>query len=97
MRDMVCKGICIRHKALKPVGDGRYATGQKRCQVCEVFLNWNGLWCPCCGYRLRTKPRNIKYKAKLHEDKKVKEIQEQLLLKEDQQQRVAAIKLMDKR
>jgi hypothetical protein len=97
MRDMVCKGICIRHKALKPVGDGRYATGQKRCQVCEVFLNWNGLWCPCCGYRLRTKPRNIKYKAKLHENKKVKEIQEQLLLKEDQQQRVAAIKLMDKR
>ena len=97
MRDMVCKGICIRHKALKPVGDGRYATGQKRCQVCEMFLNWNGLWCPCCGYRLRTKPRNIKYKAKLHEDKKVKEIQEQLLLKEDQQQRVAAIKLMDKR
>ena len=97
MRDMVCKGICIRHKALKPVGDGRYATGQKRCQVCEMFLNWNGLWCPCCGYRLRTKPRNIKYKAKLHEDKKVKEIQEQLLLKEDQQQRVAAIRLMDKR
>jgi hypothetical protein len=96
MRDMVCKGICIRHKALKPVGDGRYATGQKRCQVCEMFLNWNGLWCPCCGYRLRTKPRNIKYKAKLHENKKVKEIQEQLLLKEDQQQRVASIRLMDK-
>jgi len=23
------------------------------------------LWCPCCGYRLRTKPRNLKYKAKL--------------------------------
>lgn len=95
MRDMVCKGICIRHKALKPVGDGRYATGQKRCQVCEIFLNWNGLWCPCCGYRLRTKPRNIKYKAKLHENKKVVEIQE-LLLKEHQQQRVAAIRLMDK-
>jgi DNA-directed RNA polymerase subunit RPC12/RpoP len=25
----------------------------------------DGLWCPCCGYRLRTKPRNLKYKAKL--------------------------------
>lgn len=95
MRDMVCKGICIRHKALKPVGDGRYAKGQKRCQVCEIFLNWDGLWCPCCGYRLRTKPRNIKYKAKLHENKKVVETQE-LLLKEHQQQRVAAIRLMDK-
>jgi hypothetical protein len=83
MRDMVCKGICIRHKAHKPVDDGRYATGQKRCQVCEIFINWNGLWCPCCGYRLRTKPRNIKYKAKLHENRKVAEIQE-LLLKEYQ-------------
>jgi hypothetical protein len=91
MRDMVCKDICIRHKAHKPVGDGRYATGQKRCQVCEIFLNWNGLWCPCCGYRLRTKPRNIKYKAKLHENKKVAEIQE-VLLKEHQQQRVASIR-----
>ena len=27
---MVCKGICVRHKAQKPSGAfGRYATGQK--------------------------------------------------------------------
>jgi hypothetical protein len=62
---MTCKGICIRHKAQKPVGSGRYASGQKRCQICEIFIKWDGLWCPCCGYRLRTKPRNLKYKAKL--------------------------------
>jgi len=62
---MTCKGICVRHKAQKPVGSGRYASGQKRCQICEVFMKWDGLWCPCCGYRLRTKPRNLKYKAKL--------------------------------
>ena len=49
----------------KPVGSGRYASGQKRCQICEIFIKWDGLWCPCCGYRLRTKPRNLKYKAKL--------------------------------
>ncbi|MGA9151880.1 MAG: hypothetical protein WBZ36_14980 [Candidatus Nitrosopolaris sp.] len=67
---MVCKGICIRHKALKPVGKGRYSTGQKRCQICETFLKWDGLWCPCCGYRLRTRPRNLKYKAKLQARKK---------------------------
>ncbi|MDQ3873466.1 MAG: hypothetical protein M3258_07655, partial [Thermoproteota archaeon] len=41
------------------------ASGQKRCQICEIFIKWDGLWCPCCGYRLRTKPRNLKYKAKL--------------------------------
>src|SRR5690349_15188006 len=62
---MTCKGICTRYKAQKPVGTGRYASGQKRCQICEIFIKWEGLWCPCCGYRLRTKPRNLKYKAKL--------------------------------
>ena len=62
---MTCKGICIRHRALKPQGTGRYADGQKRCQVCQVFLKWENFWCPCCGYRLRTRPRNVKYKSKL--------------------------------
>jgi hypothetical protein len=64
-KHMTCKGICTRYKAQKPVGTGRYASGQKRCQICEIFIKWEGLWCPCCGYRLRTKPRNLKYKAKL--------------------------------
>ena len=97
---MVCKGICIRHKASKPVEKGRYATGQKRCQVCEIFIKWDGLWCPCCGYRLRTKPRNIKYKAKLHENKKDEEIQQQILKEQKekrQQQQATSIRLMDKR
>ena len=62
---MTCNGICTRYKAQKPVGTGRYASGQRRCQICEIFIKWEGLWCPCCGYRLRTKPRNLKYKAKL--------------------------------
>lgn len=64
-KNMTCKGICSRYKAQKPVGTGRYASGQRRCQICEIFIKWEGLWCPCCGYRLRTKPRNLKYKAKL--------------------------------
>jgi hypothetical protein len=68
---MVCKGICVRHKALKPVGIGRYSAGQKRCQICETFLNWDGLWCPCCGYRLRTKPRNLKLKTELRARKEI--------------------------
>ena len=25
----------------------------------------DGLWCKCCGYRLRTKPRNLKFKNNL--------------------------------
>jgi hypothetical protein len=63
---MVCKGICIRHRAQRPAGSfGRYATGQKRCQICAIFIRWDGLWCPCCGCRVRTRSHNSKLKQKL--------------------------------
>jgi hypothetical protein len=79
---MTCKGICVRHKAQKPVGSGRYASGQKRCQICEIFMKWDGLWCPCCGYRLRTKPRNLKYKAKLRaKNKSIQSIHPPLIIR----------------
>jgi hypothetical protein len=64
---MPCKGICARHKALKPRSGQRYIIGQKRCQVCQIFIKWEGLWCPCCGYRLRTRPRSRKYKVQFNE------------------------------
>jgi len=60
---MSCDGVeCVKCKALKPVGIGRYASGQKRCQICSIFMMHNGIKCPCCNYKLRTKPRNSKYK-----------------------------------
>ena len=62
---MVCRGICSRHKAMRPSTGKRYLTGQKHCNVCQIFINWQNFWCPCCGYRLRTKPRNRKYKYTL--------------------------------
>ena len=61
---MTCKGICLRHRASKPIGSGRYSSGQKRCQVCEIFIKWEALWCPCCGSRLRTKSRNSALKER---------------------------------
>ena len=65
---MACKGICERHKAQKPTGAwGEVASGQKKCQMCEMFIVWEGLWCPCCGYRLRVKPRNLRHKLRLRE------------------------------
>ncbi len=72
---MTCKGICIRHKAIRPIesNGNRYSTGQKRCQVCEIFIKWDDLWCPWCGYRLRRKPSNLKYEAKLRPRKKIAE------------------------
>lgn len=62
---MPCKGRCQKYRAGMPVGMGRYANGQKRCQICDLFIKWDGICCPCCSYRLRTKPRNTKYKTKM--------------------------------
>ena len=69
---MTCKGICSPHKA-----SYRYATGNKRCQVCEIFIKWDGIFCPCCGYKLRIGPRSFKFKAKLRIKQKQKEKQMQ--------------------
>lgn len=61
---MVCKGICIRHKAVLAVGEHRYVNGRKRCQVCSIFMVWGSDTCPCCGIKLRTKSRS--YRSELH-------------------------------
>ena len=81
---MTCKGICVRHKAPRPTSSGnRYCAGQKRCQVCEIFLKWDGLWCPCCGYRLRMRPRNLNPRAKVRAREKIAKYQ--LLVRQQQQ------------
>ncbi len=67
-----CSRICDRYRALKPKKFGRYEMGQKRCNSCAIFLNWNGMWCPCCNYKLRLGPRSSKYKEKFLKAKSVK-------------------------
>ena len=42
--------------------DQRYANGQKRCNVCEIFVDWDGFYCPCCRMLLRSRPRSVKGK-----------------------------------
>jgi len=60
---MVRKGVCYKYKA-KSYGlhKYRYASGQKRCNVCEIFVQWDGYSCPCYGMLLRTRPRSVKTK-----------------------------------
>jgi hypothetical protein len=61
-------------KRAEPLHMGRYAAGQRRCQVCAIFIKWNGIWCPCCSYRLRKNPRKTEDKVKLRQSEKVKEL-----------------------
>ncbi len=63
---MVCKGVCHRYKAKWGTHQYRYASGQKRCNVCEIFMNWDGRCCPCCGVSLRTRPKISKYRQKFN-------------------------------
>jgi len=63
---MVCKGVCHRYKAKWASSQFRYAAGQKRRNVCELFVNWSGSHCPCCGMRLRTRPKISKYRQKFN-------------------------------
>ncbi len=73
---MVCKGGCQKYKVKKPSynGLGRYASGQKRCSLCAIYLEWDGNSCPCCNFTLRTKPRNTNNRQKLQQDTMVKRI-----------------------
>jgi hypothetical protein len=61
---IICNNICQRYKAKKPNNIGRYLSGQKRCNACDIYMHWDGLWCPCCNYKLRQTPRSSKYKEK---------------------------------
>lgn len=75
-----CRGVCNRYTVVKPAGKGWYGEGQARCQVCNVWVSAKGArlkdgtiatagsvgwYCRCCKYKLRTKPRNIRYKTRL--------------------------------
>jgi len=61
-----CDGIsCQGIRAIKPTLGGRYEIGQKYCPICCVFVEWEGVFCPCCHYLLRTKPRNSQNRARL--------------------------------
>ena len=67
--NMSCTGKCVKYKAHKKGGTSWYRAGFKLCTYCEKFLDIVGVYCPCCGYQLRTRPKNKKYKELLREMK----------------------------
>ena len=71
---MHCNGSCKKYNTSgNSLEGGRYEQGQKRCHTCEIFIEWEGLWCPCCGRLLRTKPRGTRLKRRLLLQKKTRE------------------------
>jgi len=57
-----CKGICINYKHTALHNGIKYESGLKRCTECQIFMNVEGIRCPCCSVKLRTKSRNKKRK-----------------------------------
>lgn len=37
----------------------------KKDVLTEIFIEWGGLWCPCCGRLLRTRPRSTRLKRRV--------------------------------
>ena len=77
-----CKEICKKHIVKKPTSGSRYGSGQGRCQICDVWIDYRGAhtkdgspatkdsmgwFCNCCNYRIRQKPRNKVFKEKLRD------------------------------
>lgn len=71
---MVCKNICTKYRAKRNKSLPRYVLGQKRCQVCEIFIFWEGSNCPCCSFRLRVRPRGKRPRAQYKINKNIQDI-----------------------
>lgn len=59
-----CKHTCGRWRAPHhQLRESRYENGQKYCSVCCEYLLWDGVYCPCCGAKLRFGPRLTRTKS----------------------------------
>ncbi len=55
---MGCTDLCLQYKFTRPNGTKEwYGAGGSRCDRCDIFITWDGIYCPCCGLRLRKTPR----------------------------------------
>lgn len=52
-----CRGKCAKYRAIQRTSKSFYQQGSKRCSCCMVYLNWNGIRCPCCNATLRIHPK----------------------------------------
>lgn len=57
-----CLGVCVRYKTEVTVTTSPYLQGKRYCGECAVWMGRELVMCPCCGGKLRTAPRNRRYK-----------------------------------
>ena len=56
---MACGKKCIPFKS----DTQNYTKGAKRCNDCRIFIEYDGLYCPCCGTKLRIRSRSYEVKG----------------------------------
>ncbi|MEW6042834.1 MAG: hypothetical protein AB1608_01045 [Thermoproteota archaeon] len=66
-----CKGHC-KTKYRKSLGQTSLKyNGQKRCGVCDIYLVWDDVKCPCCNSILHVRPRHSRAKKRYYENEGV--------------------------
>lgn len=62
---MTCRNVCENYRFKRVNNDVHlYSLGAKYCSGCDVFLDWEGRRCPCCGVQLRCKARGSRCRKK---------------------------------
>jgi len=71
-----CRGMCYEYKNLVVPRNGTYyyKWENARCSICVIYVKWDGIYCPCCGYRLRRRPRGSEAAIKCQTNRGVKRI-----------------------
>jgi len=68
----ICKNHCTsadfkKNHVTTKIHKNAFRLGFFRCRKCEVYVKGVN-YCPCCGTRLATSPRNAKCKRALKQD-----------------------------
>lgn len=59
---LICKNICLNPEYKhKKVVRNLLKTNYKKCSKCVIFIEYDGVYCPCCGIKLskRRKKNNF--------------------------------------
>ena len=61
----MCREICRRkeYKFTRRYCGEYYSQGAKRCNSIKcggVWMKYEGVWCPCCGFKLKSRRRDKK-------------------------------------